>query len=100
LKRHRSPAEFGKLPVSFDIAAQQVSGQVRWCGGIGSGFFLQLFRCGLGEIAIHHGPAACAQTHALLHHAGGDPRDIGNLGAAQPERIPPVHICWASGLKA
>src|SRR3954451_19968255 len=44
-----------------------------------------------GEIAVQHGAATAGETGALLDHAGGDFRDVGNFRTAQPERIAGAH---------
>src|SRR4029078_7274545 len=45
-----------------------------------------------GEIAIHHGTATAGEVGALLHHAGGDLRNVRDFGAAEAERIARAHL--------
>src|SRR4029077_10445162 len=47
---------------------------------------------GFLELAVHHGAAAAAQIGALLDHAGGDPRNVRDLGAAEAERVAGTHL--------
>ena len=44
-----------------------------------------------GRIPVHHGSAPGAQIGPMLHHAGGDFRNIGDFGTAQAERIAGAH---------
>src|SRR5882672_484520 len=40
-----------------------------------------------GEIAVHHGAAVGAQIGAMLHHAGGDLRNVRDFRAAKAKRV-------------
>jgi len=40
-----------------------------------------------GQIAIHDGTAAAGEAGALLHHAGGDLRDVRDFRAAKAEGV-------------
>jgi ABC-type dipeptide/oligopeptide/nickel transport system permease component len=42
---------------------------------------------GFLEVVVHHGTATAAQIGPLLHPAGGDPRNVRDLGAAEAERV-------------
>src|SRR5712672_3788547 len=46
----------------------------------------------LGQVAVHHQPAAAAQLAAVLDHAGSDRGDVRDLGTAELERIAGAHL--------
>ena len=47
---------------------------------------------GFLEIAVHHGTATAAQLRPRLDHAGGDPRNVRDLGAAEAECVAGTHL--------
>src|SRR5258708_18707388 len=47
---------------------------------------------------VHHGTASGAQIGPVLLHAGSDGRNVGDLGAAQPERITGAHLLLLDGV--
>src|ERR1700759_3342879 len=46
-----------------------------------------LLAMGRGEVLVHDRAAAWAQLRAMLHHAGGDRRDIRDFRAAELEGV-------------
>src|SRR5258708_30177299 len=90
------------MPGIADKFTQSAQGRLRWPGMTTSLFPRELFakcesfRGDLGllgsQIAVHHSPATRAQIGPVLEHAGGNFRNVGDLGAAEAKRVAGAHL--------